>query len=91
MISPGDGVYAARARIRTKYHPAAVSIGTKPTFGPAPRAIEVHLLDARGDFYGREISVTFLARLREQRKFPDAESLRAQIAEDLQRVRELCG
>ncbi len=90
VVAPGDGVYAARAAVAGRSQAAAVSIGTKPTFGPAPRAIEVHLVDGGGDFYGRRIEVAFLERLRDQRRFPDAESLRAQIAKDVQRVRELC-
>ncbi len=91
MVCPGDGVYAATARIGGDACPSAVSIGAKLTFGPAARAIEVHLIGAGGDFYGRSIEVTFLARLREQEKFPDADSLREQIAKDIQRVREICG
>jgi len=90
LIVPGDGVYAAWAEIGGGRHPAAVSIGTKPTFGPAPRAIEVNLIDAGGDFYDQPIAVTFVARLRDQQKFPGADSLRAQIAKDIERVRELC-
>ena len=91
VMCPADGVYAARAAVGGGSHAAAVSIGTKPTFGKSPRAVEVHLLDACGDFYGCDISVAFLARLREQRRFADADRLRAQIREDIKRVRELCG
>jgi riboflavin kinase/FMN adenylyltransferase len=89
MIAPGDGVYAASVELDGRHLAAAVSIGTKPTFGPKPRTIEANLLDTDGDFYGREIAVTFVQRLREQRKFPDAESLRIQIAEDVARVRQI--
>jgi len=91
LVCPGDGVYAARVELGGWTFPAAVSIGTKPTFGQAPRAVEVHLIGADGDFYARTIAVAFLARLRDQRKFPDVESLRSQIAKDVERVRELCG
>lgn len=90
VIVPGDGIYAARAELDGRVSAAAVSIGVKPTFGPAPRTIEVHLLDVSGDFYGKDVTVTFVARLREQVKFPDADALRAQIREDIDRVRQLC-
>ena len=90
LITPSDGVYAGSAEIDAVTYAAAVSIGTKPTFGQTARTIEVNLIDADGDFYGRAIAVTFLARLRDQQKFPDADSLRVQIAKDIQRVRELC-
>jgi len=91
VMSPAEGIYAARAELDGAEHVAAVSIGVKPTFGPTPRTIEVHLLDVSGDFYGKEIGISFVARLREQTKFADAEALRAQITRDLTRVRELCG
>ena len=91
VMSPADGIYAARAELDGVEHVAAVSIGVKPTFGPAPRTIEVHLLDVSGDFYGKEIGVSFVARLRDQETFADAEALRARIKEDLTRVRDLCG
>jgi len=91
MIFPGDGIYAAWADLAGQRRPAAVSIGNKPTFGPAPtRVVEANLIDAEGDFYGLQIALTFVARLRDTVKFPDAESLRAQIAKDVERVREIC-
>ncbi len=57
---------------------------------PCHKTIEAHLLDAAGDFYDKPIAVTFLARLRDQVAFPDMEALKAQIAKDVQHVRELC-
>lgn len=90
QITPPDGVYAGRAEIAGQTFPAAVSIGDKPTFGPAPRAIEAYLIEAEGDFYDRPIALAFCRRLRDQEKFPDAESLRRQITKDIQRVREIC-
>ena len=91
LICPGDGVYAAWTQIEGERYPSAVSVGTKPTFEtPCPKIIEVHLLDAAGDFYGRDIAVTFLARLRDQQAFADTEALKAQIAKDVQHVRKMC-
>jgi riboflavin kinase/FMN adenylyltransferase len=90
MVVPADGVYAGRARVAELDSPAAISIGLKPTFSAANRCVEVHLLEPPGDLYDKPIAVTFLARLRDQRKFPDAASLRRQIAKDIQRVREIC-
>ena len=92
LIVPADGVYAGRVRIDSLECPAAISIGDKPTFAAngSPRVIEANLIDAVGDFYDRPIAVTFIERLRGQEKFPGAESLAAQIAKDVQRVREIC-
>lgn len=92
LIIPGEGVYAAWTDVAGERYPSAVSVGTKPTFEtPASSEIvEVHLLDAEGDFYGRDISVTFLDRIRRQQKFPDTDALKAQIAKDVQSVRKMC-
>jgi len=89
-IVPGDGIYAAWAELGGRRYKAAVSIGNRPTFGPTARCIEANLIDTAGDFYGQSIALAFVARLRDQVKFPDADALRAQIAKDVERVRELC-
>ena len=89
QIVPPDGVYAGQAVIEDSTYPAAISVGTKPTLGPAPRTIEAFLLDATGDFYGRAMALRFLHRLRDQRRFDDIDSLKTQIAKDVKRVREL--
>ncbi|MDY7009516.1 MAG: riboflavin biosynthesis protein RibF [Planctomycetota bacterium] len=91
LICPGEGVYAAWADIQNERYSSAVSVGAKPTFEmPSSKTIEVHLLDAAGNFYGSDIAVTFLSKLRDQQAFPDTGALKAQIAKDVQRVRELC-
>jgi len=91
QVTPADGVYAGRATVGESSFLSAISIGTKPTLGPGPRTIEANLIDAEGDFYHRLVELQFVARLREQRRFDGTETLRKQIAEDVQRVREICG
>lgn len=87
---PADGVYAvwARAAGDAAWRPAAMSIGTKPTFGAHPRALEVHVLDAAEDFGGREMAVEFEAWLRPQQAFPTIAALTDAIATDVRAVRE---
>ena len=90
LISPGAGVYAAWTDVDGRRYPSAVSVGTKPTFRTSsPKTVEVHLLDADDDFYGRNMAITFLARLRDQQKFSDTEALKAQITKDVQSAREM--
>jgi riboflavin kinase/FMN adenylyltransferase len=92
QVCPGDGVYAGEALINGQRFPAAVSVGNKPTFGPAvKRYIEAFLIGASGDFYGLPFELTFIRRLREQRKFDSPQTLKDQIAKDVQSVREICG
>lgn len=90
VITPSDGIYAARATLDGNTFPAAVSIGSRPTFGRNARAIEANLIGAEGDYYGQWMVLAFIDRLRDTIRFPDAESLREQIAKDVERVRELC-
>ncbi|MCD4823882.1 MAG: bifunctional riboflavin kinase/FAD synthetase [Phycisphaerae bacterium] len=89
QIVPADGVYAGSASLEGCEYAAAISIGSKPTFGNSPRIIEANLLDAEGDFYDREITIRFARRLRDQVKYDTAEVLRAQIHDDVQQVREI--
>ena len=66
-LIPADGVYAVRAVIDAQQWPAATNIGPNPTFGEQSRKVEVHLIDFRGDLYGRTLEVDFVARLRATR------------------------
>ena len=90
QVAPGDGIYAGRARVGRVECPAAISVGRPPTFETGSRAIEAHLLDASGDFYGQRMELSFLRRLRDQHKFDSPEGLKAKVARDIQRVREIC-
>jgi riboflavin kinase/FMN adenylyltransferase len=86
---PADGVYAALVPLEGRLRPAVVNVGGRPTFDEAERQIEIHLLDFDGDLYGRRLSIEFVARLREVRKFGSVDELRAQIARDVEAARAL--
>jgi riboflavin kinase / FMN adenylyltransferase len=88
---PADGIYAAwliRERDGVRL-PAAVSIGTNPTFSGKERRVEAFVLDFEGDLYGERVSLDFADRLREQRTYQGIEPLIAQIAEDVEQTREV--
>lgn len=82
------GVYACRAFLGADRYPAVINVGVRPTFGETELLVEAHLLDFSGDLYGRRLRLAFLRRLREERKFPDVEALRRQIALDVAAARE---
>jgi riboflavin kinase / FMN adenylyltransferase len=89
LLLPAHGVYAAHARVGATNHRAVLNIGTRPTIQnatPTPR-LEVHLLDFSGDLYGQELEVEFVAKLRDEIKFPSVEALRAQIQRDVAAAR----
>jgi len=88
QMVPLEGVYAARCTVDGSACPAALSIGTMPTFGEHHRQIEAHLLDFSGDLYGQILRVEVIDWLRDQWRFPSVEGLQAQMAFDLEHVRQ---
>lgn len=90
-LIPANGVYAGTVAIHGTRHSAAINIGPNPTFGEAAQKIEVHLLDYSGDLYGQTLDVDFIERVRDVRRFSGAEELKAQLAQDISRVRSFVG
>ncbi|GAA4924429.1 riboflavin kinase/FMN adenylyltransferase [Stackebrandtia albiflava] len=87
---PADGVYAGRfARADGTVLPAAISVGTNPTFAGTDRTVEAHILDFSGDLYGEEAGIDFVARLREQRTYDSLPPLIAQMEADVVETRRL--
>lgn len=83
VLLPANGVYGAAYSFEGRSGPAAVNVGTKPTFGGGPLAVEAHLFEIDGKLYGSEIKLSFLSRLRDEMMFENENSLRAQISEDV--------
>lgn len=85
------GIYAVRVQgIDGRPGAAAVaSLGTRPTVGGVEPLLEVHVFDYHGDLYGRRLAVEFVARLRDEEKFPSLEALVAQMHADATRAREI--
>jgi riboflavin kinase/FMN adenylyltransferase len=87
---PRSGVYACLARIDDEQErwKSVTNIGIRPTFenNQSEAVVEAHLLDFEGDLYGKEMELEFVARLRDERKFADAEALLARISRDIQRA-----
>ena len=77
------GIYATWVHgVADRPWPSVSSFGTRPTvFGVDP-LLEAHLFDFDGDLYGRRIEVEFVARLRDEQKFPDLPAMVAQIQRD---------
>ena len=64
----------------------ACNVGVRPTVGGVRLVTEVHIPGLRQDLYGRVLTLTFLKRIRSERKFPSLAALRAQIRRDLRRL-----
>jgi riboflavin kinase/FMN adenylyltransferase len=89
-LLPPAGVYATLTTISGVARPSVTNIGVRPTFGDhAAVSIETHVLDFSGDVYGCGLRVSFVQRLRDERRFPDVDALRAQIEADVRRAKRL--
>jgi riboflavin kinase/FMN adenylyltransferase len=82
-LLPASGIYAVWVRRGTATLPGVANIGTCPTFDNEELSLEVHLLEFSGDLYGESLEVQFVARLREEQRFPSLETLAAQIRADI--------
>jgi len=84
------GIHAAWVHGVGKTPIAAVtSFGTRPTVDGVEPLLEAHLFDFDGDLYGRRIEVEFVAKLRDEEKFPDLQSLVAQMHKDAAQARAI--
>jgi len=83
---PGNGIYATIAQVDGKRFPSATNIGIRPTFGEGEKTVETHLLNYRGDLYGKDMRIEFVQKLRDEQRFPSSEELKAQIEKDVREV-----
>lgn len=88
-LIPKSGVYGCRVEIEGRAYGAVANIGTRPTFAGQGERLEVHILDfPYRRLYGARMHVSFLSRLRDERKFESVDALKAQISEDIARARK---
>lgn len=99
---PADGVYAGWLTIIDDgdidgdmqpgvRYPAAISVGTNPTFGDARRSVESFVLDRDADLYGRMARVEFVEKVRDMLKFNSVDELLEHMARDVSRTRDILG
>lgn len=86
-LLPKPAVYAAEAVVDGKVWPAAVNIGTRPTFGDAAISVEAHLIGFDGELYGRRIDLDLISWVREIRRFAKIEDLKKQLGRDVIEVK----
>lgn len=83
VLVPASGVYAGSVTIGDGRFPAAINIGSNPTFEDSQLKVEVHVIGWRGLLYDDWLEVELLKRVRDVRKFESVEDLRFQIREDI--------
>jgi riboflavin kinase/FMN adenylyltransferase len=81
---PANGVYHTRVRLGETVYYGMTNIGVRPTVQPGgiSRIIETHIFRFADDIYGQDLTVEFLARLRDERRFASLEELQAQLQRD---------
>ena len=85
QLLPAPGVYA----VRVGTHGGMMNIGTRPTFDGHQQTLEVNIFDFDDDLYGREISVSFVQRLRDEKYFDSPEALIHQLQIDSQQAKHI--
>lgn len=90
LLLPGQGIYAGVAELAGRRHPAAIDVGTNPTFGTEPLHAEAFLLDYDGDdLRGEPLALEFWERLRDEVRYDTVDALVEAIADDVERTREI--
>jgi riboflavin kinase / FMN adenylyltransferase len=95
---PADGVYAGHLVMRDprsgesrERFPAAISVGSNPTFQGSRRTVEAFVLDYDDDLYGEHVGVEFVQRLRPMLRFENLDGLLEAMAKDVEKTREILG
>ena len=81
-LVPGNGVYAVEADVLGVKYKGMCNIGVRPTVSGVGRTIETHILDFDQDIYGLPLTVRFIRRIRDERKFGSLDRLREQLLLD---------
>jgi riboflavin kinase / FMN adenylyltransferase len=81
-LLPPHGIYATMLDVDGVVYAGLTSIGTRPTFDEIDVTVETYLLQYSGDLYGKRVRLSFVQRLRDERRFDDVDALRAQMQAD---------
>ena len=88
MVTPPNGVYTTLLSYEGKKYPSVTNVGVKPTVGTFEKNIETHIFNFDKELYGKHITVEFLKRMREEKKFDSLEELSAAIVKDCEGAKE---
>ena len=89
QTSPRIGVYVVEAEVDGKTYGGAANLGYNPTFGDTDLSLEVHIFDFNSDIYGKPITIRFIDRLRDEKRFSGPGELIEQIRKDVVIAREV--
>ena len=82
-----NGAYIVRVKVREEFYNGIANVGDNPTFKVARRRLEVFIDDFSENIYGEEIFISFISKLRDEKKFASVDELKVQLNEDLRIMR----
>lgn len=89
LLIPAKGVYITQVKVKNMTYNSVTNIGVNPTFNTGYGIhVESHLLDFSHEIYGEEIRVSFIKKIRDEKKFSSVNDLVTQIANDVKMARE---
>lgn len=88
-LIPGDGVYAVKVMVKGNEFSGMLNIGKRPTVDGLNRKIEVHILDFTDDIYNERISITFVIKIRDEKKFKSIDHLKIQLQKDKKTIQDI--
>ena len=93
QLIPAKGAYAVKVRMENsvEWKHGMMNIGTRPTFDGQRVTLEVHVFRLHEDLYGQRLLVSFVERLRPEKRFDSIEALKAQLERDAEKAEELLG
>lgn len=91
LVTLPFGVYACKAYVEGSQYLAVTNIGNRPTVGGHRVTVEAYLLDFSGDLYAKTLTLSFHAFLREEKKFPDLETLTREIEKNGAQTKKILG
>lgn len=91
QLLPASGVYAVLVRLKDSvgWKRGMMNIGHRPTFNGTTTSMEVNLFNFSGDLYGQEILVSFISKIRDERKFDSIDALAEQLQHDKVQINKL--
>jgi riboflavin kinase / FMN adenylyltransferase len=86
-VVPLNGIYATLIEVKSRQWLSVSSVGVNPTFGDGPRTVESFIFDFKSEIYGEAVKLSFVKRIRDEKKFSTVEDLIAQMHGDVERAR----